>query len=67
MNASIALTRAEDGTLTGSITIGGEVWTITNWRQGGDKLHILFDATPAEPLISNAEMARMFPGAEWGE
>ena len=44
MNASIALTRNEDNTLTGSITIGGEVWTITNWRQGGDKLHILFDA-----------------------
>ena len=44
MNASIALTRNEDGTLSGSITIGGDVWTITNWRQGGDKLHILFDA-----------------------
>lgn len=46
MNGSIALARADDGTLSGEIAIGPARWTITAWRSGGDKLHILFDAQP---------------------
>ena len=42
--ATIALTRAEDGTLTGEICIGLARWTVTRWRTGADKGHILFDA-----------------------
>lgn len=53
--ASIALSRADDGTLAGQITIGVRTWVVTNWRQGGDKLHILFDAKEAD----NAEVLRL--------
>ena len=42
--ATIALTRAEDGTLTGEICIGLARWTVTRWRTGADKGHIMFDA-----------------------
>ena len=42
--ASIALTRHEDQSISGEICIGRARWTITNWRMGGDKMHILFNA-----------------------
>ena len=54
--ATIALTRAEDGTLTGQICIGVARWTVTNWRRGSDEGMILFDATEiADPEFEALE------------
>ena len=53
--ATIAPTRAEDGSLSGAISIGVKRWAIVNWRQGGDKLHILFDVAE----IDNADTLRV--------
>ena len=40
---SIALDddKAPDGTRTGWMALGGASWRITDWRQGGDKGHVL--------------------------
>jgi hypothetical protein len=40
---SIALDddRAPDGTRTGWFALCGASWRITDWRQGGDKNHVL--------------------------